>query len=350
MESDLKISKKTHPKRKARRRGAEDETLLLFPVTPEPPAQPEQENTPEPSAPPASTQPPQATAPDASIQSPSPLATASVSQPEPLPAPAEPVPAAPVTTAVRPALDTGRDLVVSIHDVSPLTRPTVETMLGELRALGVQKITLLVIPDHHRKGYLLDHPDFCAWLRACVAQGDEVAIHGYFHRRDQRPGETFREKLATRYYTAGEGEFYDISGADALRIISQARQEFRKAGLEPVGFVAPAWLLSDGADRALQRLGLSYTTRIGGVFDYGTGVRHTSQSLVWSSRSWWRRLLSRVWNAYLFRRLRRRNLLRIGIHPTDHRYRGLWRQIKALTAKALKDRTATTYNGYLQRH
>jgi len=242
-----------------------------------------------------------------------------------------------------------RHLVVSVHDVSPLTRESVERILTELRELGVPRVSLLVIPDHHCKGHFLDDPEFCSWLRGQVEAGNEVAIHGYFHRRDQRAGETLMDKITTRFYTAGEGEFFDIAGADALRVISQARQEFRKIGIDPQGFVAPAWLLSDGADRALQRLGITYTTRIGGVFDYTTGVRHASRSLVWSTRSALRRLLSRYWNARLFHQLQHAPLLRIGIHPPDISHRAVWGQIKALTAKALTDRTAVTYAGYLKR-
>ena len=242
-----------------------------------------------------------------------------------------------------------RKLVVSIHDVSPLTREATERILADLAEIGISRVSLLVIPDHHRKGHFLDDPEFCAWLRKRTEAGDEVVIHGYFHRRDQRAGETFKKKLATRFYTAGEGEFYDIAGADALRVISQARKEFRHVGIDPLGFVAPAWLLSEGADRALQRLGLTYTTRIGGVFDYTTGVHHASQSLVWSTRSGLRRIISRFWNAYLFRRLQKSSLLRIGIHPPDKQHYAVWRQIKTLTARALENRTAVTYAGYLKR-
>ena len=242
-----------------------------------------------------------------------------------------------------------RSLVVSIHDVSPLTREATERILAELAEWGVRKVSLLVIPDHHCKGHVLDDPDFCAWLRGRAEAGDEIVMHGYFHRRDQKAGETLRDKLTTRYYTAGEGEFFDIAGADALRIVSQARQEFRKIGLDPQGFVAPAWLLSEGADRALQRLGIAYTTRISGVFDYTTGVQHASQSLVWSTRSWTRRIGSGLWNAYLFRRLQACPLLRIGIHPPDVKHRAVWQQIKALTTKAMVDRTPVTYSGYLKR-
>ena len=99
--------------------------------------------------------------------------------------------------------------------------------------------------------------------------------------------------------------------------------------------MAPAWLLSEGADRALERLGIAYTTRISGVFDYTTGVQHASQSLVWSTRSWTRRVGSRLWNPYLFWRLKSCPLLRIGIHPPDVKHRAVWQQIKMLTTKGV---------------
>ena len=82
----------------------------------------------------------------------------------------------------------GRSLVISIHDVSPLTREATERILSELTELGVRKVSLLVIPDHHHKGHFLDDPGFCTWLEERAAAGDEVVIHGYYHRRDQRAG------------------------------------------------------------------------------------------------------------------------------------------------------------------
>ena len=276
--------------------------------------------------------------PVAPLSAQEPLATEqSKAEPEPIPVPASGFDRARFA----------RSVVVSIHDVSPGHREATERIMAELREAGIIRFVLLVVPNHHCQEYFLDHPEFCQWLRDLENEGHEIVVHGYHHRRDQRPGETFRQKLATQYYTAGEGEFYDITGADALRVISQARQEFRKIGLKPKGFVAPAWLLSDGADRALQRLGVCYTTRLGGLFDYTTGTQHHSQSLVWSTRSAWRRAMSLLWNAYLFRKLSTTQLLRISVHPADVRHPAVWRQIKALAAKALKDRVPTTFTAYL---
>ncbi len=236
-----------------------------------------------------------------------------------------------------------RAMIVSVHDVSPLTRAATERILAELGELGIHGCSLLVVPDHHRKGHVLDDPEFCAWLKTRVTAGDEVVIHGYFHRRDRRANESFRDKLTTRFYTAGEGEFFDKAGADSLWIISQARDEFRKIGLDPHGFIAPAWLLSDGSERALRKLGFAYTTRLGTVTDFHGERTYCSQSLVWSVRSFWRRAISRWWNASLFRRLRPCPLLRIGIHPPDIAHPAIWRQITALATQALADRTPLTY-------
>jgi len=247
-------------------------------------------------------------------------------------------------------VSTGRELVISIHDVSPLTFEPTRRILERLEALGPVRVSLLVIPDHHERGHFLEDPAFCHWLKERVALGDEAVIHGYHHFRKRRAHETLREKIVTRLYTASEGEFYDISGADALRVVTRARAEFRLLGLDPRGFIAPAWLLSKGAEQALAKLGFAYTTRLGSVIDLGCEREYRSQSLVWSVRSLWRRGCSRVWNRSLFRRLRAEPLLRVGIHPVDFAHRGVWRQVESLVQSALADREAIPYLRWVETH
>lgn len=237
----------------------------------------------------------------------------------------------------------GRYLTVSIHDVSPRTLALTKEILARLETVGARHFSLLVIPDHHAQGHFLDDPKFCNWMHQRIAQGDEIVIHGYYHRRAPRPSETLREKITTRFYTAGEGEFFDISGAEALRLVSQAREEFRKLGIDPEGFVAPAWLLSAAGESALRKLGLKHTTRLTTLYHLPSGRSHATQSLVWSARSGWRRVVSRLWNARLFRRLSENPLMRIGIHPVDFQHPALWQQIETLTTRALADRTPATY-------
>lgn len=243
----------------------------------------------------------------------------------------------------------GRAFVVSLHDVSPQTRGQCAEILGELAALGVPRCSLLVIPDHHRRGHFLADRECAAWLRAQAAAGHELVMHGYHHERARRDAESVGAKLTTRLYTADEGEFYDLDRAAARGLVQKARGDFAQLGVEPVGFIAPAWLLSAEAEAALRDLGCEYTTRLGSVVDLQSGCVFKSQSLVWSVRSAWRRQLSRGWNVLLFRRLAANSLLRISIHPVDLRHAQIWRQIRELVTRALADREPLTYHAWLTR-
>ncbi|MGA3170271.1 MAG: polysaccharide deacetylase family protein [Chthoniobacteraceae bacterium] len=248
------------------------------------------------------------------------------------------------------AQSVNRHLVVSIHDVSPLTRDSVAGMLAELAQWGVGRVSLLVVPDHHRRGNINGDAAFCGWLREMVAAGHEAVLHGYYHQREQREGESARTRFFTRHYTAGEGEFYDI-GYDAARaLLERGRQELELcAGTKPEGFIAPAWLLSAEGEKAARELGFAYTTRLKSVLELGCGRAWESQSLCWSVRSGWRRAASMGWNRFLFGQLRGSALLRISIHPPDGGHAEIWRQIGKLAKKALEDREAVTYGEFFAR-
>jgi predicted deacetylase len=241
-----------------------------------------------------------------------------------------------------------RALVVSLHDVSPRTRAACELILRELAAGGVERVSLLVIPDHHGLAPVAGDGEFGAWLAGLEREGHEIVTHGYHHRRARRPGERPMQKLLTRFYTADEGEFYDVDRATARALVARGNAELRGLGLGPRGFIAPAWLLGAEAEAALGELGVDYTTTLGSVRDLATGRRWRSQSLVWSVRSGWRRAVSRGWNAALFRRLGTNPLLRISIHPVDHAHPAIWAQIRALLTAALRDRQAMTYLAWIE--
>ena len=240
-----------------------------------------------------------------------------------------------------------RSLVVSLHDVSPHTHGACADILERLAQLGVATRSLLVIPDHHHRGHFLQDENFCDWLKQKAAAGDEIVMHGYYHQRARRAEESLTARLTTRVYTADEGEFFDIERTSARELVCRSRDEFRSLGMDPSGFIAPAWLLSADAEQALHDAGCRYTTRLGSVSDLQENRTHRSQSLVWSVRSSWRRQTSLLWNALLFRALARNPLLRISLHPVDLRHRAIWRQIERLIARALVDRTPLTYDAWL---
>jgi predicted deacetylase len=251
-----------------------------------------------------------------------------------------------LTTRLLPGLQA---VVVSVHDVSPHTHKRCEEIRKELSNLGVKACSWLVVPDYHGRGHVLDHDEFCDWLRFLTDTRHEIVIHGYFHRRERRTRESLLSKFTTRIYTADEGEFYDLGHDEAAALISQARDDFNVFGLKPEGFIAPAWLLSAEAETALRDQGLQYTTRLGHVRDLHNRRTFASQSLVWSVRSWWRRWISLGWNARLYRKLSGNPLLRISIHPVDRDHPAIWRQIRRLITHALERREALTYERWVTR-
>ena len=238
-------------------------------------------------------------------------------------------------------------IVISLHDVAPRTQQIASRIISELGLQGIRVCSLLVVPDYHHEGLFVKHTPFVSWLRGLEADGHEIVIHGYFHERPSQRKETLRDKFITRIYTQNEGEFYDLSYDEALRRITTARDEFRAHGLKPHGFVAPAWLLGNEAERAVRDAQLEYTTRLGSIADLRSGNVFPARTLVYSVQNSWRRALSRSWNKALFGLLKAKPLLRISIHPPDYSQPDIWKQILGFVAATRTMRTATTYQDWI---
>ena len=241
-------------------------------------------------------------------------------------------------------------LVGSLHDVSPLTREVFTAMLRELAKIGVTKTSLFVIPDHHRRGHMLEDAGFCRWLEGLAKAGHEVVVHGYYHQRTPRGDETARQRWMTNIYTMGEGEFYDLTYDEATSLLAQAKEDFAKLDVPtPWGFIAPAWLLGPPALNAVHKARFAYTTFLTGMYSLSWKFYESrmnfirSQSLVYSCRNAWRRTASLLWNTHLRRRLRTSLLLRLGLHPPDYRYTDIWSQIRHSIREEVARREVMTY-------
>ncbi|MFZ4115865.1 MAG: DUF2334 domain-containing protein [Chthoniobacterales bacterium] len=246
-------------------------------------------------------------------------------------------------------------LVISLHDVSPHTQEIVANQLEELRALGVSRCSLLVIPDYHHQGSITHFPNFITWLEEQAAQGHEIVLHGYYHIRPPSSHDHGMKRWITKYYTAGEGEFYDLDYEQARTTLQRGKEVLQQTGFEInklVGFIAPAWLLSKEAERAVADEGFFYTTRLHGVVDLQKKPPHfiPSQSMVYSVRSAWRRFVSLAWNELIFQYATRKKwpLLRIGFHPVDWSHPAIKAHLLSSVQRGLIDRTPMTYNAWLR--
>jgi predicted deacetylase len=236
-----------------------------------------------------------------------------------------------------------KSLVVSIHDVSPVTRPICDRILEELAGLGIERTSLLVIPNYHHSAPVADDREFRAWLVRRVQCGHEPVLHGYYHQRQRAQTESLLSRVTNEVYTAGEGEFFDLSFEEATNRLKRGLADLSFVPVNIAGFIAPAWLLGTEAERAVRQCGFLYTTRIGSMIGLKNGSDIVSRSLVWSTRATWRIAASLAWNRGLSWTLRDGPVVRIGIHPPDYQHATVWKQIVKLLRELSPGRHAASY-------
>lgn len=207
-------------------------------------------------------------------------------------------------------------MAVVLHDVAPPTWPLYKDFVARVDAMGAIPLTLLVVPDFHRSARVDTDPAFCEAMGRRLARGDELALHGYYHADPGPIPMRPRQYFMRRVYTC-EGEFYDLSADVARQRLEAGLRLFHRLGWPVHGFVPPAWLLGKAARIVLDNPPFSYTSDPDALIRLPEHRPIPAPTLVWSSRSPWRRCLSRLWND---RRLRRHSdtaLLRLGLHPAD---------------------------------
>jgi len=221
-----------------------------------------------------------------------------------------------------------RLLCVSPHDVAPATLDDCIGTLAFLDTLRISPVALLVVPDYHGLGRADRDERFCEFLRSRTQRGDEVVLHGYWHRDAASPDRGLRDWFERRVCTAGEGEFSRLDRHAARTRILRGLAVLRSAGMHPSGFVTPAWLISPGTRDALDSLPLQYCATRDFILTLKNDRRIAAPSLVVSSRSPWRRVASPLWNHVRLGCRQQSEVLRAALHPGDIRYpeiRSLWR-------------------------
>ncbi len=216
-------------------------------------------------------------------------------------------------TAQRPRL------VVSVHDVSPATASESRRWVDDLDERGVPG-SLLVVPGPWRGRQLSDDPAFASWLRACVARGHEVCLHGWDHTA--APDAPPRRAVVGNLVARGCAEFWSLSEDEATRRVRRGLNVLESFDLTPIGFTPPGWLASAPAIRGLRRVGLRYVTTHRSVTDLRTGRRVGALVICHRPHSRGERA-----GAALMRRapglVRPGRTLRVALHPDDQLRPGL---------------------------
>jgi len=121
-------------------------------------------------------------------------------------------------------------IAVALHDIEPATFERCALIRDWLEDHGVDRVTLLVIParDLHPLGER--SPEMIDWLAERRRTGDSIAQHGFQHEQLRRGG--WNQRAA---------EFVGLDGAETRRAVEAGWRVLKLAGVEPDGFVAPAY-------------------------------------------------------------------------------------------------------------
>ncbi|HEX3909889.1 MAG TPA: DUF2334 domain-containing protein [Solirubrobacteraceae bacterium] len=132
-----------------------------------------------------------------------------------------------------------RRIAVALHDIEPATFERCALIRDWLNDHGVDRVTLLAIParDLHPMGER--SPEMTSWLAERRAAGDSIAQHGFQHERTRRAGISPRSLLCSP--TRRGGEFVGLDAAETQRAVNAGWRVLKLAGIEPDGFVAPAY-------------------------------------------------------------------------------------------------------------
>jgi predicted deacetylase len=142
-----------------------------------------------------------------------------------------------------------RTIAVALHGIEPATFERCALIRDWLDDHGVDRVTLLVIParDLHPVGER--SPEMVGWLSERRRAGDSIAQHGFQHVRLHRAASP--RALIARAGAHRSGEFVGLDSGETRRAVHAGWRLLKLAGIEPDGFVAPAYAYTPALRRTL---------------------------------------------------------------------------------------------------
>jgi predicted deacetylase len=232
-------------------------------------------------------------------------------------------------------------LLVSIHDVSP-AEPAAVARLWSICADRAITPALLVVPDWHGKWPLELHPGFVEWVRARAGEGAEILLHGERHDEAGLP-RALNDRVKAWGKTDGEGEFLTLDAAGAVERLGRGLRRLRELGLDPQGFVPPAWLGREATHGAAAAAGLKFSEDERSIRLLRSGRRIPSPVVRWSARS-----SGRAWGSVAVAAARsvlqrRARFPRIALHPRDLDHTATARSVVRTLERWLTSHSAGSY-------
>jgi predicted deacetylase len=229
-------------------------------------------------------------------------------------------------------------IAVAVHGIEPATFERCAVIRDWLDDHGVDRVTLLVIParDLHPVGER--SPEMVEWLCERRRAGDSIAQHGFQHVR-ARTGGSARALLA---HGQREREFIGLDDEETRRAVHAGWRVLKLAGIEPDGFVAPAYAYTAALRQALS-VRFSWWAGLLRVHRTQPQLETGPLSPAWSLAA--AGPLARMLSPSLVRAgsLLPTSTLRLDLHPADLRYPRHMLALEWVLARSGSRRTAVTY-------
>jgi predicted deacetylase len=244
-------------------------------------------------------------------------------------------------------------IAVALHDIEPATFERCALIRDWLDDHGVDRVTLLVIParDLHPLGERC--PPMIDWLAERRRRGDSIAQHGFQHEQLRRTAWSQRI-LAPATGRRRGAEFVGLDCTETRRAVEAGWRVLKLAGVEPDGFVAPAYAYT----RAL-RTTLSAGAALGSIrFRWWAGLLRLHRALTGRDAGDTGQLLAPAWDLGgegAFRRalapsliragsLMQTRTLRLDLHPADLDRPRHMMALERVLSQAEGKRRAITYD------
>ncbi len=234
---------------------------------------------------------------------------------------------------------TGGVLAVALHDVEPATYERCALIRDWLDDHGIGRVTLLVIPASDLHPFSDRRPEMVDWLADRVQRGDTIAQHGFQHRQVRRSASPARQAYA-RLQGGGAAEFVGLDDAETTRAVEAGRRVLRLAGIQPRGFVAPAYAYTAVLRRALAASFDWWATLHSLSYDHGRCTTR-AQALTFGSSTQFKRLSTP--GAIRAGAFLAGPLLRLDLHPADLDHPSHVRAVESVLRRARR-RTSLTYD------
>jgi len=211
---------------------------------------------------------------------------------------------------------------------------------------GIDRVTLLVIParDLHPVGER--SPEMVEWLLERRRAGDSIAQHGFQHVRAKACGPARR--LLAHTHGQRDGEFVGLDVDETRRAVNAGWRVLKLAGIEPDGFVAPAYAYTPALRSELPRRFRWWAGLLGihrRVTDADEARRLLSPALGMNASGPLQRILSPA----LIRAggLIGGRTLRVDLHPADLQHPRQMIALEWVLSRAGARREAITYDELL---